>query len=73
MDTVPKNKRYIIKRLIEIDPSLSVDELKGKTILELSKMKEEQKIQSTEKIEPVGETEPEFKYRSVFSYLGLNI
>ena len=69
MDTVPKNKRYIIKRLIEIDPSLSVDELKGKTILELSKMKEEQKIQSTEKIEPV----EEYEYRSVFSYLGLNI
>jgi hypothetical protein len=69
MDTVPKNKRYIIKRLIEIDPSLSVDELKGKTILELSKMKETQKIQSTEKIEPV--EEPEFEYRSVFDYLGL--
>ena len=68
MDTVPKNKRYIIKRLIEIDPSLSVDELKGKTILELSKMKETQKIQSTEKIEPV----EEFEYKSVFDYLGLN-
>jgi hypothetical protein len=67
MDTVPKNRRYIIKRLIEIDPSLSVDELKGKTILELSKMKEEQKIQSTEKIEP----DEEFEYRSVLDYLGL--
>jgi hypothetical protein len=71
MDTVPKNKRYIIKRLLEIDPSLSVDELKGKTILELSKMKETQKIQSTEKIEPVEEPESEFEYRSVFDYLGL--
>lgn len=67
MDTVPKNKRYIIKRLIEVDPSLSVDELKGKTILELSKMKEEQKIRYTEKIEPV----EEFEYKSVFDYLGL--
>ena len=68
MDTVPKNKRYIIKRLIEIDPSLSVDELKGKTILALSKMKEDQKVRSTEIIEP----EEEFEYKSVFDYLGLN-
>jgi hypothetical protein len=67
MDTVPKNKRYILKKLIEMNPSLSVDELKGKTILELSKMKEELKIQSTERIEP----EEEFEYKSVFDYLGL--
>ena len=67
MDTVPKNKRYIIKRLLEIDPSLSVDELKGKTILELSNMKKEQKIQSVETVE-----ECVFEYRSVFDYLGLN-
>ena len=66
MDAVPKNKRYIIKRLIEIDPSLSVDELKGKTILELSNMKKEQKIQSVETVE-----ECVFEYRSVFDYLGL--
>jgi hypothetical protein len=68
MDTVPKNKRYMIKKLIEMDPSLSVDELKGKTILALSKMKEDQKVRSTEIIEP----EEEFEYKSVFDYLGLN-
>lgn len=68
MDTVPKNKRYMIKKLIEMDPSLSVDELKGKTILALSKMKEDQKVRSTETIEP----EEEFEYKSVFDYLGLN-
>jgi hypothetical protein len=68
MDTVPKNKRYMIKKLIEMDPSLSVDELKGKTILALSKMKEDQKVRSTETIEQ----EEEFEYKSVFDYLGLN-
>lgn len=72
MDSVPKNKRYIIQRLIEVDPSLSVDELKGKTILELTKMKEDQKIQSTEKIEEQEHEEEEMEYKSPMDYCVIN-
>ena len=65
MDTVPKNKRYTIKRLLEIDPSLSIDDLKTKNILELTKMIEENKVKSIQKVE-----EPEYKSRSLWSYFG---
>jgi hypothetical protein len=63
MDSVPKNKRYIIQRITEVDPSLSVDELKGKTILELTKIKEDQKIKLTEKID-----DEEMEYKSPMDY-----
>jgi hypothetical protein len=67
MDTVPKNKRYTIKRLLEIDPSLSIDDLKTKNILELTKMIEDTKVKSIQKV-------AEFKYepRSLWSYFGGN-
>jgi hypothetical protein len=71
MDTVPKSKRYLIKKLTEQDPSLSIDELKGKTILALTRMKDDQKLQLTEKIEPVDEGD-EFEYKTFFQYCGLN-
>jgi hypothetical protein len=65
MDSVPKNKRYIIQRITEVDPSLSVDELKGKTILELTKIKEDQKIKLTEKID---DDDEEMEYKSPMDY-----
>ena len=68
MDTVPKSKRYIIKKLTEQDPSLSIDELKVKTILALTQMKDSQKMQMAEKIEP----EADFEYKTYFQYCGLN-
>ena len=46
MESIPKNKRYTIRRLMQVDPSLSVDALKGKTILELTNMIEDQKVKS---------------------------
>jgi len=67
MDTVPKNKRYTIKRLLEIDPSLSIDDLKTKNILELTKMIEDTKVKSIQKVEDSG-----FKPRSLWSYFGVS-
>jgi hypothetical protein len=64
MESIPKNKRYTIRRLLEIDPSLSLEVLKGKTILELSKMIDEQKVRAIEVIE---HDEPQ---RSLLSYCG---
>jgi len=64
MESIPKNKRYTIRRLLEIDPSLSLEVLKGKTILELSKMIDEQKVRAIEVIE---HDEPP---RSLLSYCG---
>jgi len=64
MESIPKNKRYTIRRLIEVDPSLSVDALKGKTILELTNMIEDQKVKSIKVIE---KDEPT---RSLLSYCG---
>ena len=64
MESIPKNKRYTIRRLLEIDPSLSLDVLKGKSILELSKMIDDQKVRATEVIEL---DEPP---RSLLSYCG---
>ena len=67
MDTVPKNKRYTIKRLLEIDPSLSIDNLKTKNILELTKMIEDTKVKSIQKVEDSG-----FTPRSLWSYFGVS-
>lgn len=49
---------------MEVDPSLSVDALKGKTILELTNMIEDQKVKSIKVIE---QDEPS---RSLLSYCG---
>ena len=64
MESIPKNKRYTIRRLMQVDPSLSVDALKGKTILELTNMIEDQKVKSIKVIE---QDEPT---RSLLSYCG---
>lgn len=66
MDSVPKNKRYAIKRLIDNDSTLNPSDLEKLKIVDLLKMIEEQKVKSKEVI-PVGE---EFKPRSFFSYFG---
>ncbi len=67
MDTVSKNKRYYIKRLLDGDPSLVVSELEGMKVIELLKMIDDQKIKHVE----VVVAEPDFVPRSLFSYCGI--
>jgi hypothetical protein len=52
---------------MEIDPSLSIDALKGKTILELTNMVEDQKVKATVVILDSDQDEPS---RSLLSYCG---
>lgn len=66
MESVPKNKRYAIKRLLDIDNTLIPSDLEKLKIVDLLKMIEEQKVKSKEVI-PVKE---DFKARSFFSYFG---
>ena len=66
MESVPKNKRYAIKRLIDNDSTLNPSDLEKLKIVDLLKMIEEQKVKSKEVI-PVKE---DFKPRSLFSYFG---
>jgi hypothetical protein len=68
MDSVPKNKRYAIKRLIDNDKTLIPSDLEKLKIVELLKMIEEQKIKSKQVI-PL---EHEFKPKSLLYYLGLD-
>ena len=68
MDSVPKNKRYAIKRLIDNDNTLIPSDLEKLKIVELLKMIEDQKIKSKEVIS----IKPEFKPRTLLSYLGLD-
>lgn len=67
MDSVPKNKRYAIKRLTDNDKTLIPSDLEKLKIVDLLKMIEDQKIKSKQVI-PV---EHEFKPRSLLSYIGL--
>ena len=68
MDSVPKNKRYAIKRLTDNDKTLIPSDLEKLKIVDLLKMIEDQKIKSKQVI-PV---EREFKPRSLLSYIGLD-
>ena len=67
MDSVPKNKRYAIKRLTDNDKTLIPSDLEKLKIVDLLKMIEDQKSKSKQVI-PV---EYEFKPRSLLSYIGL--
>jgi len=69
MDTVSKNKRYYIKRLIDGDPSLVISELEGMKVIDLLKMIDAQKLKHVEVV--VTEPEPEFVPRSLLSYCGI--
>ncbi len=66
MESVPKNKRYAIKRLIDNDSTLNPSDLEKLKIVDLLKMIEEQKVKSKEIIQD----KPDFKPRSFFSYFG---
>jgi hypothetical protein len=66
MESVPKNKRYAIKRLIDNDSTLKPSDLEKLKIVDLLKMIEEQKVKSKEVIQD----KPDFKPRSLFSYFG---
>jgi hypothetical protein len=68
METVPKNKRYAIQKLVTIDPSLSIDDLKKLSIVNLLKMIDEQKIKATESIAP--QVSCSYESRSLSSYVG---
>ena len=68
MDSIPKNKRYAIKRLIDNDSTLIPSDLEKLKIVDLLKMIEEQKIKSKEVI-PV---ERVYEPRSMRSYMGLD-
>jgi hypothetical protein len=67
MDTVSKNKRYYIKRLVDGDPSLVISELEGMKVMDLLKMIDAQKVKHVE----VVAAEPEFVPRSLLSYCGI--
>ena len=67
MDTVSKNKRYCIKRLIDGDPSLVISELEGMKVIHLLKMIEDQKVKHVE----VVVAEEDFTPRSFLSYCGI--
>jgi hypothetical protein len=66
MDRVPKNKRYAIKRLIDMDPSLNPEELGKLKIVNLLQMIEDKKAAATEII-----VENVFQPRSLRYYCGL--
>jgi hypothetical protein len=66
MDTVPKNKRYAIKRLLDNDNTLVPSDLEKLKIVDLLKMIEDQKMKSKEVIP----TKEEYKAKSFFSYFG---
>jgi len=67
MDSVSKNKRYAIKRLIDNDKTLIPSDLEKFKIIDLLKMIEEQKIKSKQVIR----LEREFEPKSLLYYLGL--
>ena len=48
---IPKNKAYMIGRLLDLDPSLSTDDLERKKVVELLQMIEDYKKITVEKIE----------------------
>ena len=66
MESVSRNKRYLIKRIIDNDNTLTPSDLEKLKVIELLKMIEEQKIKLTEVIN----TKEEFKPRSLMSYIG---
>ena len=48
---IPKNKAYMIGRLLDLDQSLSTDDLERKKVVELLQMIEDYKKITVEKIE----------------------
>ena len=69
MDTISKNKRYYIKRLLDGDPSLVISELEGMKVIDLLKMIEKQKLSRVEVVASADETD--FTPRSLLSYCGI--
>jgi hypothetical protein len=69
MDTISKNKRYYIKRLLDGDPSLVISELEGMKVIDLLKMIEKQKLSRVEVVAAADETD--FIPRSLLSYCGI--
>jgi hypothetical protein len=64
MEGVPKNKRCVVKTLIDIDKSLSIEELSKLSIVQLLQKVDEYKVKATEVIE----VRPEFEWKSPLDY-----
>jgi len=67
MESVPKNKRYAIKRLIDNDSTLIPGDLEKLKIVDLLKMIEEQKVKSKE----VVSSDYGYKPHSIWYYMGI--
>jgi hypothetical protein len=70
MEGVPKNKRFAVKTLLDMDPSLKIENLSGLKIVELLQKVDEYKVKAKEVV-----VEPDhdggFRARSALYYCGL--
>ena len=64
MESVPKNKRCVVKTLIEMDKSLSIEELSKLSIVQLLQKVDEYKVKATEVID----VRSDFEWRSPLDY-----
>jgi|LauGreDrversion2_6_1035139.scaffolds.fasta_scaffold278983_2 hypothetical protein len=70
MEGVPKNKRFAVKTLLDMDPSLKIEELSGLKIVELLQKVDEYKVKAKEVVaEPNHDNG--FRARSALYYCGL--
>ena len=72
MEGVPKNKRFAVKTLLEMDRSLKIEDLAGLKIVELLQKVDEYKLKAKEVVvEPDHDHDQGFQARSPLYYCGL--